>query len=424
MFRPLTFLLPGAALCAFLPPAFAQTVIDPTLTVTPYSTGFSLPTQLRFLGQDDFFVTEKNTGIVQHVVNGVKTPALDLAVANDSERGLLGITLSPNFATNNFVYAYYSSTTGGDGGAWRDNRLSRFVWNGTTLGSETVLQTFGTSTDGQAIGANHDGGPIVFGLDGKLYGALGDLNRDRAEQNNLAAAGLSSAVGGIYRLNEDGTIPLDNPFTGEANPEFDRLYGYGVRNSYGLAVDPVTGNVWDTENGPATYDEINLVNRGSNSGWNEIMGPSSRDPQGTAGLVTLSGASYSEPEFSFFSPVAVTGIEFLAGSALDANYRDGVLVGDSNNGNLYLYRLNAARDGFVLTGALSDLVADTTAERNLLRFGQDFGAITDIQVGPDGAVYIVGLGDGIIYRLIPEPSTLLGLVMGAGLVLRRRRRLS
>ncbi|MGI8601646.1 MAG: PQQ-dependent sugar dehydrogenase [Verrucomicrobiales bacterium] len=417
----------SAALAAlgFAAGVSAQTVTDGTLNVSPYASGFSSPTQIRFLGPGDLFVTEKNTGRVQHVVGGsiLPTPALDLSVANDSERGLLGITLNPNFATNNLVYIYYSATTGADGGAWLENRLSQFVWNGSTLGSETVLQRFGTSSDGLASGPNHDGGPIVFGPDGMLYGITGDLNRDRAEQNNQLQSALSAAVGGVYRLNADGTVPLDNPFTGEANTDFDRWYAYGVRNSYGLAFDPLNGNLWDTENGPGDYDEINLVNRGFNSGWNEIMGPDSRDPQGVGNLVALSGSAYSDPEFSFFSPVAVTGLDFLANSVLDANYRDALLVGDANNGNLYLYRLNAARDGFVLGGGLADLVADTTTERNLVRFGQDFGAVTDIQVGPDGAVYVTSLGDGIIYRIVPEPSSLCGLAMGAALLALRRRRL-
>ena len=119
-----------------------------------------LPTQIRFIGPNDFLVTEKNTGRVRRVQNGVVSPtiALDLNVANDSERGLLGLELDPNFPTNRFVYLYYSATTGGDGGAWLDNRLSRFTWNGSTLGSEVVLMTFGSAADGEATGPNHDAG--------------------------------------------------------------------------------------------------------------------------------------------------------------------------------------------------------------------------------------------------------------------------
>jgi glucose/arabinose dehydrogenase len=383
--------------------AFGASVSDSNLTLTTYATGLTRPTQIRFLGTNDLFVTEQNTGKVKRIVNGVTTTVLDLNVANDSERGLIGFEIHPNFATNNFVYAYYSASTI-DGGAWQENRLSRFTWNGTNLVGETPLRVFGSATDGLSPGPNHDAGPMLFGPDGNLYGTTGDLNRNRAEQNNTTEATLSAGVGGIYRLNDAGGVAVGNPFTASSNTDFHKWFAYGVRNTYGIAFDPVTGNLWDTENGPAEYDEINLVASGFNSGWSKIMGPDSRDPQNLADLVALPGSAYSDPEFSFLSPVALTGIDFLAGSLLGAGYHDAVLVGDNNNGNLYLFRLNANRDGFVLSGNLSDLVADNTAERNLLRFGQDFGVITDIQTGPDGAIYITSLGDGIIYRLVPEPS--------------------
>lgn len=399
--------------------AEAQTVTDPNVTVTPFDSGFNQPTQIRFLGSNDLFVTEKNTGRVIRSNGGTKTTALDLNVANDSERGLLGLTLDPNFGANNFVYVYYSATSGGDGGAWTENRLSRFVWNGTTLGSETPLRTFGTAADGQANGPNHNAGPILFGPDGRLYGTTGDLNRNAAEQNNNATPNTTARVGGLYRLNADGSIPGDNPFLASPNADFHQWYAYGVRNTFGIAFDPLTGNLWDTENGPNVFDEINLVAPGFNSGWNQIMGPDARDPQGLGDLVNLPGSAYSDPEFSFLAPVGITGLNFLANSALDANYRDALLAGDINNGNLYLLRLNATRDGFVLSGGLADLVADDLAERNAVRFGQGFAGVTDIQIGPDGAAYVTSLGAGIIYRLapIPEPTSIVLLLAGGGCVL-------
>jgi aldose sugar dehydrogenase len=403
----------------------AQTVNDPNLTVTIHGSGFSSPTQLRFLGNNsnDYFVAEKDTGQVNRVLNGVTSVALNLNVANDSERGLLGLTLHPNFAVNNQVYLYYSATSGdADGGTWTDNRLERYLWNGTVLTSDPTFTTvtFGTSGDGFANGPNHDAGPILFGPDAKLYGTTGDLNRDLAEQNNtgVPASTTSAKVGGIYRLNDDGTVPSDNPFFGNANPEFRRWYAYGVRNTYGAAFDPANGNLWDTENGPANFDEINLVAPGFNSGWNEIMGPGS-----PVNLVSLgAAAAYSNPEFSFEDTVALTGIEFLADSALPASYDNAVVVGAANNGELYLFRLNATRDAFVLSGNLADLVADDATEDDAVTFGQGFVAITDIQVGPDGALYVVSIGDGNIYRIIPEPTSRSMFAIALAAIVRHRRR--
>ena len=413
---------------------FAQGVSDPSLTVTPYAGGFSQPTQIRFLGPNDLFVGEKETGREIRSLNGVKSTVLALTVSIDSERGLIGLTLDPNFAANNQVYVYYSATSAAaDGGPWTENRLSRFTWNGTTLGSEVLLRTLSSVNDGQENGPNHDAGPILFGPDGLLYGTTGDLNRNAAEQNNQAAATTSALVGGIYRLNADGTVAAGNPFAASATAGFRQFYAYGVRNTFGIAFDPITGSLWDTENGPDAYDEINLVTPGFNSGWNQIMGPDARDPQGLGNLVVLPGSAYSDPEFSFLAPVAVTGLSFLANTTLGASYQDALLVGDVNNGNLYLFRLNAARDGFVLGGGLSDLVADSVAERNAVRFGQGFGGVTDIQIGPDGAAYVTSIGNGTIYRItgptpaavdVPEASSLLLLpsALLPFLLSRRRKR--
>lgn len=413
-----------------------QTLSDPNLTITTHGSNFSAPTQLRFLGDDpnDYFVTEKNTGIVKAVINGVASTALDLNVANDSERGLLGIALHPGFSTNKQVYLYYSARPGGDGpNNWTDNRLERFLWNGTTLTADGSFPTvtFGSTADLLANGPNHDAGPILFGPgpNAKLYGTTGDLNRDAAEQNNTSASTTSAKVGGIYRLNDDGTAAADNPFFANANPDFRRWYAYGVRNTYGAAFDPATGNLWDTENGLNSYDEINLVASGFNSGWDSIMGPDARNgANAPADLVNLPGSTYSDPEFSFLTPVAVTGIEFLIGSALGSAYDNAVVVGAANTGELYLLRLNGARTGFVLSGDLTDLVADSTAERNAVLFGQNFGnafqGVVDLQVGPDGGLYVVSLGRGVIYRIaaVPEPASLIMLTIAAIALLRHRRR--
>lgn len=412
--------------------ATAQNIVNnPGLSVSTYATGLTQPTGFAFLpGSGNLLAIEKESGQVRSISNGtVGAPVLDLPVNSASERGLLGIAVDPDFITNRHVYLYYSlSTTTVDTSGeseWSQNRLSRFTMNqaGTQLTGETILGTFGTNADGQDDGPNHDGGPLRFGPDSKLYGVTGDLNRDRAEQNQQTQSGNSAFTGGIYRLNTDGTVPNDNPFSSHSQSTFHQWYAYGVRNSFGLAFDPVNGALWETENGPNNYDEVNRVAPGFNSGWSHLMGPDSRDPQGTGDLVNLTASStYSDPEYSWLNPIAVTAIEFLSDSFL-AGYSDGVLVGDASNGQIYLFRLNAGRDGFTLTDGNADLVADNLTERNALLFGQGFGTVTDIQVGPDGAVYVASLANGSIYRVIPEPSTTFLILAGCmGLIAQRRSR--
>jgi glucose/arabinose dehydrogenase len=406
--------------------ANAQSLLDPGLQyrVLPVS-GLAQPTGMRFIDGDSLFVIEKATGKVRLVDQGNITDVLDLAVNSDSERGLIGIELDPNFASNGYTYLQYSRAAA-DGGAWIENRVSRFTWNGSALVNEMPILSIPTDPS-QSNGPNHNGGPLLFGPDGKLYGATGDLNRSRAEQNNQAAPS-SSHTGGLFRINPDGSIPADNPFVSNANADFHQWFAYGVRNSFGLAFDPATNRLWDTENGPSSYDEINLVAAGFNSGWNQIMGPDSRDPQNQSILVNLPGSAYSDPEFSFLTPIGVTSLQFLYGSALGAAFDDALIVGDNNTQNLYLLRLNAARDGFVLSGGLTDLVADTTAERNQLLFGQDFGVVTDLQIGPNGNLYVLSLSDGAIFEIsaVPEAGPLamagLGLTGLWAATWRRRRR--
>ncbi len=418
--------------------AAAQPAIDDTtLVVDTIATQLAAPVAMAFLAPDDLLVLEKNSGRVRRVLHGVvqPVPVLDVAVNGDSERGLLGIAV--NSETPPRVFLFYTEVADPDGdglpdaGAPLGNRVYRYTWNAVAgrLEARTLLLDLPATP-----GPNHNGGALLLGPtpaagadptvgDGSLlHVAIGDLNRGGQLENNPAGAAPDD-TGVLLRVRQDGSAAPGNPFVpycsvttaqpcagdldcpaGEhCRTAVARYFAYGVRNSFGLAIDPVTGRLWDTENGPGSYDEINLVAPGFNSGWTPLMGPDARDAQGVGQLFAMPGgaSAYSDPEFSWQSPVAVTAIVFPAGGALGAAYEDVALVGDFNHGQLYRLPLDATRTGFDLgdVEGLADLVADSAAERDRLRLGRGFGGIADLEPAPDGSLYIVSVGHGAIYRL-------------------------
>lgn len=387
-----------------------QTVVSPDYFVETVASGFASATTMAFVDANTLLVLEKHYGRVQRLVNGVvQNVALDLPVSNLQERGLLGICLDPNFLANHFVYLYYSSSnTGMDSSteeSFQDNRVERFVYDGTNLiYSATILVI--PRDPAQNNGPNHNAGVIAIGPDNKLYVTTGDLGRNRAEQNNQGAANIAAQVGGIYRLNLNGSIPSDNPFFTNPNPDFRKYYVYGLRNTFGMTFDPITGKLWYSENGPESYDEINQAIPGMNSGWTKIRGPIARSTFGIGDLVMFPGAVYKDPIFSWLEPIAPTAMLFLASNKFLPTERNQCLVADNNLGQLYLFQMNAARDDFVLTGGIADRVADSPAERDITRFGGGFGAPTDLKIGVDSYVYVLSYSPGNLYRIRPKVETL------------------
>ena len=321
-------------LCSLVNAVSAQTVSDPNLRVTEIVSGLSQPTAMAFIGPGDILVLQKADGRVRRVIDGVlqSGEVLDVAVHSSSERGLLGIAVHPDFPTAPFIYLYYTeSSTGGDtnGSAIipAGNRVYRYSWNGSALVNPQLILNLPATP-----GPNHNGGAMTFGPDGKLHVIIGDLNHN-GQLQNFSGGPAPDNTGVIFRINDDGSAPADNPFASQ--PDLAKYYAYGIRNGFGLAFDPISGELWDTENGPNAYDEINLVLPGFNSGWEQIMGPDSRDPQGVGNLVSFPGSHYADPKFSWFSPVGPTAILFLNSSQLGTEYQNDVFVGDINNGNLY-----------------------------------------------------------------------------------------
>jgi aldose sugar dehydrogenase len=388
--------------------AAGQALNDPKLHLREVVSGLSQPTAMGFIGPGDILVLQKSDGRVRRVINGVLQAGqvLDLAVNNASERGLLGIAVHPDFPATPFIYLYFtpSSTSNdtSDSTAALANRVQRYTWNGNALVNASLILDLPVMP-----GPNHDGGTMTFGPDGKLYVVIGDLNRD-GQLQNFSAGPVPDNTGVVFRVNDDGSTPSDNPFF-FLGGNLARYYAYGIRNSFGLAFDPVTGKLWDTENGPNNYDEINLIEPGSNSGWERIMGPVGRDLQGVGDLVTFPGSNYTDPKFSWLDTVAPTALVFFNSARLGVEYQNDLFVGDINNGNLYRFRVNAARNGFDFTSpGLSDSVADSNAEFQEVLLGTGFGTpfsgITDLKVGPDGLLYVLSFGLGRIFVISGQPT--------------------
>jgi uncharacterized protein (TIGR03118 family) len=491
-----------------LPSPEGPTMVDSNLRVTTVVSGLDQPTSMVFLGDSDFLVLEKATGKVQHVARGTLVgTALDLAVNSASERGLLGIALQPDFTQTHGVYLYWTeSSTGADSSDLAavpllGNRVDRYIWNPAT---ETLafdkniikLHAFQADAD-QPMRGNHDSGKILFGPDGKLYVQIGDQGR-RGQLQNLASGPFGPGhpddqfggpapddahlTGVILRLNADGTAPVDNPFVDVTMQEIAQLeqrvgvfltsthlsdvvtnirkiFSYGRRNSFGLAFDPVTGFLWESENGDDAFDEMNRVTAGSNGGWIQVIGPLSRvadykmieasftplqgnlpvagnlpfsaidpttfipalqqvrwpptliaDSPRTARrrLFVLPGSHYEDPEFSWKWAVAPAAIGF-AGTALGSQHAGNLFVGASrtflDEGYLFEFKFDDSRRHFAFSDPnLADRVDDNDykfdeGQSGSLMAGKNFGIVTNIITGPDGNLYVTSLSNGAVYMI-------------------------
>ncbi len=381
---------------------------DPSLEIETVVSGLNKPTSMTFLGNNDILVTEKDTGTIKRIVNGNMIPEnfLDVNVSNFYETGLLGIAAFKDISNSNsshvsyVMYVYYTETLEKDGGIPIGNKLYQY-----DLVRDTSNNTFFKFPKPvllldlpQNFNFRHVGGKIL--LDPKdnntLYLTVGDYESSLTKANNNKDGLEAFGSGGILKITKNESA---EGILGHTDP-LDKYYAYGIRNSFGIAFDPLTGNLWDTENGPLFEDEINIVLPGFNSGWTKIMGLSDKSIN-WSGLVDFGGAGkYSDPEFVWNMTVAPTGIDFLDSSILGNKYQYDLFVAASNNGKLYHFDLSENRTALVLDGNLTDKVANTVVEDEPLVFGTSFYAPVDLKTGPDGYLYILDY-NGFIYRIIP-----------------------
>jgi glucose/arabinose dehydrogenase len=379
-----------------LPDPSPPSISDPNVRVEKVISGLDSPTSMAFLDNDDIIITQKDDGKVRLVSNGVlqPQPILQVPVVNNSERGLLGVAIANTTdSTTKNVFLYYTEPVGDQA----KNRIYRYDWSGTgnLVGGRLILDLPGEP------GPNHNGGKLGIGPDRMLYAVKGDLNRDGMLEN-VKEGPPPDDTSVILRVDYEGN-GVGNPLSG-GGANLTKYYAYGVRNSFGFDFDPLTGILWDVEDGPTEYDEINIVLPGFNSGWQQVMGPLERNEGNTVeDLVQFQGSHYADPVFSWLRSEGVTDIEIFNSSTLGERYDYNMFVGDINNGNLYFFTINSNRTGLDLGGiaGLEDLVADNAEELNAVIFGRGFtGGITDIETGPDGYLYILTLS-GDLYRLVP-----------------------
>ena len=434
------------------------TVLNADFKIVKLVSGLSVPTTMTFVG-DDILVLQKNDGKVRLIRNGTlqNDPVLDVEVSNYGEQGLLGIT---NVGSK--IYLFFTESFH-DGGLSLENRIYKYDWDGEKLSNPELIKRLPSDE------VTYNGGAMVSDSKGTVYAVTGEDYKAGVLQNHLpsesyrhfsesarsdekARETLSDSLRQTlscfkvsfkhYTTNPAGwqqkNEPIkENPW--ETNPLFIlanlesciKKFAYnelsfgnwkdtsvilpvdppgdykaiGIRNSFGLAVDPVTDYLWMTENGPDKFDEINLISKKFNSGWSKIVGPSKTQLQSPPGYEEY---EYGDPKFSWESPIGITGISF-ANSEQFAKYKNWLFVADSNNGNIYKFRLNDDRTGFTFDSPhLQDLIVniDTSMQGGSINesmdeilFGTNFGLISDIEFGPDGALYVVSLLEGSIYKI-------------------------
>jgi glucose/arabinose dehydrogenase len=354
-------------------PGFVETVVAGNLS--------GGPTALAFLPDGRLLITEKDGDL--DLTDGVTTTTLlTVPVCTDSEMGLLGIAVDPDFGTNGHIYLYRSNGPDCSSSTGRFNQVVRVTMdpNDSTVspGSLVVLLS-GIRTDG----GNHDGGVLRMGPDGKLYAGagdsgIGDNQGGPGSSTNPYSQDPSELNGKVLRLNLDGTAPADNPFFGQAGKQ-GTIFALGFRNPFRFAFDPLTGSLWAADVGDETIEEIDVVTSGGNYSWPYCEGT---EPTGCAQPGDVSPIfTYPHSGGSSLGGCVIGGS--FAGVAFGP-YANDYFFGDCNSSNIYHATMNGTRDNIVGTPTL---------------FVSDAGTPADIIFGPDGALYYAAVGAGEVRRV-------------------------
>lgn len=331
------------------------------------ASGISSPTAMAFTTDNRILVCQKG-GQLRVVKNGtlLGTPALTVSVNTSGERGLIGVAVDPNFATNNYIYIHYTHTSG------PHNRVSRFTLGSNDLATgETAILDLPTLS-----GIYHNGGGLAFGPDQKLYVAVGENQVGSNSQN------LDNYLGKVLRINSDGTVPAGNPFTG--NAARSRIWVYGLRNPFTMAFEPGTGKLYVNDVGNATWEEINDATVGGrNFGW-----PSKE------GMCTSSCTGFTNPVYVYATN---------RGDPPPNGQGCAINGGTFFNGAISNYPATYAGKYFFLDycGTWIDYINPTVGSPTRSGFGSNLSADnTGIKQGPDGNLYYLRIGNNTLYRIV------------------------
>ena len=414
---------------------------DENLQITQLVGELNFPTGIDFLDENDILVIEKNTGQVKRILDGeiLPEPVLDVNVASESERGLLGIAIlnkkgftnsdaTTTTTTNEIlqeenileneegevkVFLFFTETEDIDNGEILGNRLYKYDFIDGKLINPTLLSDLRILP-----GPSHNGGVLDIGPDNNLYLVVGDINREGNPEyltlaQNIEDSKMPDGRGGVLRITVDGESVNDG-FTLGNDGVLDKYYGYGIRNSFGISFDPLTGILWETENGSNYGDEINVILPGFNGGWRQGLGLSTEYENfknkefDKNKLINFNGkGTYYEPVFTWVDTVAPTAIAFINSKIFGEEYENDLLVGSVKQGRIFHFNLNETRTGLDLppSGKLVDKMADVDEELESVTLGRNFGVITDIEINPyDGAIYVVDgqSKNGKIYQIHPK----------------------
>ena len=457
------FILVAVLFSLSIPPALSYggnpEIIDEDYKIEKFITGLDVPIALDFI-DDDIFVIQKNDGMVRLVQNDIlqDKPVLNLEVSNYGEQGLLGIA-----TTDDKIYLFVSEAFH-DGGLSLGNKIFQYSWDGEKISQKKLIKSLPGWIQGYNAGVMTRGlDNDIFAVSGSQYkfGALQNISFDESvncktdnfclsDENKITFSesirqtlscinvsfyhyttnpfghqdvqpdlsqnilelnpinimtNLGSCANAFFFDNFSNGNWKDTGVVLQIEPEDNSYRAIGIRNSFGLTVDPITGNLWMTENGPDKFDEINLVENKFNSGWAKILGPIK--DQNLEKIPPYEDYVYSDPEFSWELPIGITAIDFNNNSF--QTHQNSLFVADSNNGNIYVLKLNQDRNGFEFKSKhLKDLIVNIDPENTYgnfhesmteILFAKNIGVITDMKFGPDGNLYVVSIMDGTIYRI-------------------------